>query len=480
MSTPSEQVGSSETPATENVKELVKKKIEELGGVAAASVASELTESDFIAAEQYDGSKPGYIFKKDKFGVGYYVDKSGELQKRMALLEKKIGVTREAQIAANLEFHAPTVASSLPQGEKVEVKFSEPKWGMTARMSGGPVLITKVKEGGEAEKVGLQIGDELIKINNISVYENRGPALSELRKGGAAECQFIRPPKAAEALAAAGGVMPEVAITTTIDGEHLGEGEMQQLQVMLGNSKGKATVVVGGKTGITETIADGKFDNSATLVFSNCRDCVYTLQNYSMKIYIQDCHNFTLNANSKILTSTMEIFKGTNCTLNIDTEVGTLQADQVEGLNINYKKVSNFTMVVWAGCDPLNVSFADADHKVETGFSKMVQEYKDAELNKDRDQFKISIVDDKLHHERVVRLQNGFTTTMREKNQFEMNQEATLASMAKEMGITIKPGNKGLKVKPNDPCPCGSGKKFKKCTCFSPDGYYKNHDLKKD
>jgi preprotein translocase subunit SecA len=35
--------------------------------------------------------------------------------------------------------------------------------------------------------------------------------------------------------------------------------------------------------------------------------------------------------------------------------------------------------------------------------------------------------------------------------------------MAKEMGVTIKPKKGGIKVKPNEPCPCGSGKKVKKC-----------------
>ena len=73
----------------------------------------------------------------------------------------------------------------------------------------------------------------------------------------------------------------------------------------------------------------------------------------------------------------------------------------------------------------------------------------------------------------MIRLQNGFTTTMREKSEFEKKQEENLAAMAKTMGISIKPGKKGIKCKPNDLCPCGNGKKFKKCACFSADGYYK-------
>ena len=49
---------------------------------------------------------------------------------------------------------------------------------------------------------------------------------------------------------------------------------------------------------------------------------------------MQDCHNFTLNANTKVLTSTVEIFKGSECTLNINTDCGTFQADQVQGLKV--------------------------------------------------------------------------------------------------------------------------------------------------
>ena len=85
-------------------------------------------------------------------------------------------------------------------------------------------------------------------------------------------------------------------------------------------------------------------------------------------------------------------------------------------------------------------------------------------LNLERSQFKVSIVDDKVIQEPVIRLPNGFTTTVREKVEFEAMQEKNMAAMAKTMGITIKPAKKAAKIKPNEPCPCGSGKKFKKCT----------------
>lgn len=43
--------------------------------------------------------------------------------------------------------------------------------------------------------------------------------------------------------------------------------------------------------------------------------------------------------------------------------------------------------------------------------------------------------------------------------------EAALQGLAERMGVTLsrKEDKIGKKCKPNDPCPCGSGKKFKKC-----------------
>ena len=71
----------------------------------------------------------------------------------------------------------------------------------------------------------------------------------------------------------------------------------------------------------------------------------------------------------------------------------------------------------------------------------------------------------------MTRLENGFFSTTAETVSFETKQEANLKAMAKSMGITINAAKpKGIKCKPNELCPQGSGKKFKKC-CNAPDGY---------
>lgn len=70
----------------------------------------------------------------------------------------------------------------------------------------------------------------------------------------------------------------------------------------------------------------------------------------------------------------------------------------------------------------------------------------------------------KLLTEQIIRLENGYPTTAREKKIYDDRQEEAIQKLAKDAGITIsKKKATGPKVKPNEPCHCGSGKKFKKC-----------------
>lgn len=65
--------------------------------------------------------------------------------------------------------------------------------------------------------------------------------------------------------------------------------------------------------------------------------------------------------------------------------------------------------------------------------------------------------------------------TVRIRSQEEVKRErvaqATMMSGGSEVGNGPKPQRKVVKIGRNDPCPCGSGEKWKKCTC---DTYHKN------
>jgi len=226
---------------------------------------------------------------------------------------------------------------------------------------------------------------------------------------------------------------------------------------------------VAGLKDTDKTLEDGTFDPNSTLVFFNCENCNFVVENYSIKIFVQSCKNCSIVINGKIITATLEIYKSEGVKLDLNTRCGTLQADVVDGLDVTYGKHEDFTMLIWAGCEKLNVGFGDREDKIESGFAVMSKEM--ANLTLERSQFKVSTVNDKVIQEPVIRLPNGFTTTVRERDAFDKQQELNMQAMAKTMGITIKPGKKGIKVKPNEKCPCGSGKKFKKC-CPTTDGYY--------
>ena len=86
--------------------------------------------------------------------------------------------------------------------------------------------------------------------------------------------------------------------------------------------------------------------------------------------------------------------------------------------------------------------------------------------------------------EQVVRLENGFPTTgerapcqaralvtvltggcdaEHERKEFERKQEANMKKLAEHSGFNISRKKDAVKLRPNAPCQCGSGKKQKKC-----------------
>lgn len=228
-------------------------------------------------------------------GLGYYTDKQGRLLKALEKLEAKVDPRAAGQRALenrpSAEVAAPSNAAAsedVPEGKQFEVTFTGAKWGMTTRMVGGPVVVTKLKDGGQAKAAGIEIGDVVIVADGVSVADNRSQALARLRQGGAATLTIVRPKTAIADPAGLVTVGDAAALSKPLGGapgEVAGEEwSVRQMQAMIGNAKAKDTVTVAGKRGVTETIADGAVSAHATLVFFGCEDCTYTIESYCVKV----------------------------------------------------------------------------------------------------------------------------------------------------------------------------------------------------
>jgi len=176
---------------------------------------------------------------------------------------------------------------------------------------------------------------------------------------------------------------------------------------------------------------------------------------------IDSCNNTTIRLNNKIITSTVDVYKSDNFNLFVNTKVGTLQLDICNKLNAEFQNKEMFQSVVWAGVSDLSLKFKEENHVLETGFEQMKKLY--PELRHTIDQFIIRWIDGQLLSERLIRLENGYPTTEREKKIYDDKQEQAMQKLAKEAGITIGKKNE-KKIPPNAVCPkCNSGKKYKKC-----------------
>lgn len=144
-----------------------------------------------------------------------------------------------------------------------------------------------------------------------------------------------------------------------------------------------------------------------------------------------------------------------------------------------YEKKEDYHQIVWAGVDNLTVEFnRSPEHNLVTGLEQMKEKHSDLTLNDQIDQFIIRFLEDGvLTPELIVRLANGYPTTNREadawdaqqlrKEQLTEEQLRKMLDLAPQMGINnigkVDADGKKVKVKVNDPCPCGSGLKYKKC-----------------
>jgi len=243
--------------------------------------------------------------------------------------------------------------------------------------------------------------------------------------------------------------------------------EQSKMQAMLGGGKNQAAKFIVGTKDQTEILGEESFKTNSTVLFKDCINCNYTVNQMCTKILIDGCHNTTITVNEKIVTSTLDVYKSNNFKLVLNTKIGTLQMDMCSNLKVEFHKKEDFHSLIWAGVHDLSLSFLDSPDTILTGYDQM--KILHPELRETIDQFIIRFVHDKLTstdnllNEQIIRLINGYPTTEREKKIYDDRQEEALQILAKNAGIVI--GKKSeKKTPPNAICPkCASGKKYKKC-----------------
>jgi len=197
--------------------------------------------------------------------------------------------------------------------------------------------------------------------------------------------------------------------------------------------------------------------------FSHCKKCEYTVTGRCTKIFVDHCEDFLLRLNGTVLTATVEVDACERMNLVVNTKIGTLQVERCSKMEVVVPESENFSgFLIWAGCFMLRVQVADLVTSCDFGLTQKL----DPTINQERTQFKVWLnALGKLCCDKVIRLKNGFPTTKREDDEHTRREEQKLDDLAKRMGITIhrKEDAIGGRVKPNEPCPCGSGQKFKKC-----------------
>mmetsp|Transcript_21991 Transcript_21991/g.43703 ORF Transcript_21991/g.43703 Transcript_21991/m.43703 type:complete len:318 (+) Transcript_21991:30-983(+) len=256
--------------------------------------------------------------------------------------------------------------------------------------------------------------------------------------------------------------------------------EQARIAAQIANSKEGNTQIVANETNQTKVLervgeqAAGEaldLKKIPTVYFNKIQGGSYTIDHRTSKIFIEGVKDTTVIVNGKILTCTIEAWKCENLTLILNTKVKTLQLDISKTIKANFKTVDDFQCCVWQAVDEIDIAFDDKEEfKLSTGFEDVKKKYPDSSF--EIDQFIIRILPELgkgLISERCVRLKNGFLSTDREAEDWEkrntLARDRFMENFLKEGGIHLNKSDGGKKIGPNEPCHCGSKKKFKKC-CF--------------
>ena len=159
-------------------------------------------------------------------------------------------------------------------------------------------------------------------------------------------------------------------------------------------------------------------------------DCVFVIDSSvrCAKIFVEDCVRCEVRVAAVVVTQHAEIWGCVDCTIDVKTQLATIQADGCVGLRVRYAELAHFGAIVHATCDgSLIVQFqrivtqvdlvaaqaeADAAHDALTTKNQTTND----ETNETNEvaQYITRRVDGELLTERVVRGKDEFPTTARE------------------------------------------------------------------
>jgi tetratricopeptide (TPR) repeat protein len=172
--------------------------------------------------------------------------------------------------------------------------------------------------------------------------------------------------------------------------------------------------------GIEKVFDKTNIPKKCVLYWKGNKGCTFTVgkRGTAVKLMIQDCHDCVFNFNGPIITNFIELWRCKNVTLNIATEVGTMQVDLSENIRLNYIHKKYFVSVVQAGVTNLNIDFQEyPELNLLTGIQFLRDKFEDVDDN--FDQFITRFVNKELLTEILIRAQGGYPTTERELKELE-------------------------------------------------------------
>ncbi|CAN0107786.1 unnamed protein product, partial [Phaeothamnion confervicola] len=241
--------------------------------------------------------------------------------------------------------------------------------------------------------------------------------------------------------------------------------ERAKLNAAIGNGKNQAvrawTNAEDVRLEIDESVVSHAEGAVAALVFHGCKRCRFVVKAYCAKVFVRHCEEveIILDESCRILTATVEVERCRQLMLRVRTRLCTLQVEQCQSTIVKIKE-SHWNLF-WTGVETKK----DGKQHVCSFKQPSSNSYFACLVN-------LPLLLSLPHLPArppltplLFRLRNGFPSTQREEDEFERRENAKVQALAERMGVAIRRKEEvvGARLKPNEPCPCGSGKKHKKC-----------------